>query len=458
MKLFYCTALLTFLFSNHLHAFTSKPLAESKNTPSSISPKDTLSAWNEEERELIERMQATSKTIPLTYNEKVKYFIDKYTSANYRPYMSRLLGLSKHYFAVYEKVFKDMQIPDEVKYLSLVESSLDPHLVSRSGAVGPWQFIYTTARLYDLDMNAHIDERKDIYTATYAVSKYLKEAYDMFNDWTLALASYNCGRGAMQRALARTGPESPTFWDVAPYLPQETQNYIPKYIAMTYVLSNAAYYAIEPAETELDYTAKMVMVDKVVDLRHIAKAINMDLKQLKHYNPAYKKSVVPGSVEKPKRLFLPVTPNVNDSLLYLALNAPSSLTLEYREEEEVMVAEARKTYRVKKGETLTSIARKFGVTVQDLKAWNNLSNKSIIAGRQLVVFKPVSTTLAKNTSSRNKTSAPKSRTAYYTVKKGDSLDKIARKYDGITVEKIKKDNGLKGNLIKPGMRLKIRKD
>src|SRR5690606_40363586 len=136
----------------------------------------------------------------------------------------------------------------------------------------------------------------------------------------------NCGRGAMQRALARTGPESPTFWDVAPYLPQETQNYIPKYIAMTYVLSNAAYYAIEPAETELDYTAKMVMVDKVVDLRHIAKAINMDMKQLKHYNPAYKKSVVPGSVEKPKRLFLPVTPNVNDSLLYLALNAPSSLT------------------------------------------------------------------------------------------------------------------------------------
>ncbi|MGN0002215.1 MAG: LysM peptidoglycan-binding domain-containing protein [Sphingobacterium composti] len=406
---------------------------------------------------ILRRMKSVTKTIPLDYNSQVKYFIDKYISSNYKPYMSRLRGLSNHYFKVYNKVFQELGIPEEVKYLSLVESSLNPHLVSTSGAVGPWQFMYATARGYDLDMNSHIDERKDIYASTYAVSSYLKAAYDQFDDWLLALASYNCGRGCVQRAIARSGMTNPTFWELSPFLPKETQNYIPKFVAMTYVLSNADYYEIPYAPTELDYETKVVMVDKVVDLRHIAQAVNLEVENIKHFNPAYKKTIVNGSVDKPKRIFIPITSQLNDSLLYVALNAPSSINLGVNEEPEAMMAaNSSQKYKVRKGESLSSLSKKFGVTVQDLKAWNGLSNKSALVGRTIVVTKPISSTLAKNVA-KSTTKTNVSRTAYYVVQKGDSLDRIARKFQGSSVSKIKEDNGLRNTVIRPGMKLKIRK-
>lgn len=404
---------------------------------------------------ILRRMKASAKTIPLDYNSNVKYFIDKYISSNYRPYMNRLHGLSKHYFKVYDQIFAEMGLPEEIKYLSLVESSLNPHLVSTSGAVGPWQFIYTTARIYDLDMNAHIDERKDIYSSTYAVSKYLKESYDQFNDWLLALASYNCGRGCVQRAIKRSGLQSPTFWELSPFLPKETQNYIPKYVAMTYVLNNTEYYNIEPAANELDMDSKVILVNRTVDLRHVAKAIDLDIEQLKHFNPAAKRLVLNGTEEKPRRLFLPITANTNDSLLYLALHAPSSIALPMDEPETLLAGTSTQKYRVRQGETLSNIARKFNVTVQDLKAWNALNSNSLTVGRSLVVSQPINATLAKNVSKTNSKSTS-SRTAYYVVKKGDSLDRIARR-EGSTVAKIQADNGLSNTRIKPGMKLKIRK-
>lgn len=409
------------------------------------------------EAAVLRRMKASVKTIPLDYNSQVKYYIDRYTSSNYRPYMNRMHGLSKHYFKTYEQIFNEMGLPEEIKYLSLVESSLNPHLVSSAGAVGPWQFIYTTARIYDLDMNTKIDERKDIYSSTYAVSKYLAESYDQFNDWLLALASYNCGRGCVKRAIQRSGMQSPTFWELAPFLPKETQNYIPKYVAMTYVLSNVDFYNIEAATNELNYESKVVMVDKAVDLRHVAKAVNLEIEQLKHFNPAIKNLVVPGTVEKPKRLFLPITPKTNDTLLYLALNAPSSFSSPLFNEVETILASNSSQHRVQKGETLSSISKKFGVTVQDLKAWNALKNNNLVVGKSLIVSNSVNGTLAKNVAkTRTFKSTSATRTAYYTVKRGDSLDRIARR-EGSTVDKIKKDNGLKNTMIKPGMKLKITK-
>jgi membrane-bound lytic murein transglycosylase D len=407
---------------------------------------------------ILRRMKASTKIIPLDYNSQVKYFIDKYISANYKPYMSRMHGLSNHYFKVYDKVFQEMGIPEEIKYLSLVESSLNPHLVSSAGAVGPWQFIYTTARGYDLDMNTHIDERKDIYASTYAVSAYLKESYDQFNDWLLVLASYNCGRGCVKRAIQRSGLNNPTFWELSPFLPKETQNYIPKYVAMTYVLSNASSYGIEPAATELDYETKVVMVNNTVDLRHIAQAVNLDVENIKHFNPAYKRTYVNGTPEKPKRLYIPVTSALNDSLLYVALHAPSSINLIVKDKPDVQYAGvSSKKHKVRKGESLSSISKKFGVTVQDLKAWNGLRNNSLLVGRDLIVSQSVNSTLAKNITNSSSKKTSESRTAYYIVRKGDSLDRIARQFQGSTVSKIKEDNGLKNSVIKPGMKLKIRK-
>lgn len=346
--------------------------------------------------DIIKRINQLKTAIPLAYNVQVKSYIDKYSSQNWRPYMNKLMGLSGHFFPVYEQVFEELHLPDELKYLSVVESSLDPHLVSTSGAVGPWQFMYATAKFYDLDMNSYVDERKDVYAATYAVSRYLREAHDQFGDWLVALASYNCGRGCVKRAIERSGMHNPTFWELAPYLPQETRNYIPKFIAMTYVLRHADYYDIVASPTDFDARKKMVMVDNVVDLNAVSQAVNVPLAQLKKINPSYKKNIVNGTAEKPKRLLIPLTDNMNDSLLYVALHAPANMVL----------------------------------AVAD-------------------VSKPA------NTKSKPAAKSSKS-TIVYTVKRGDSLDRIANRHRGVSVSKLKADNGLRSSNIKPGQKLKIR--
>ncbi|TJZ61395.1 LysM peptidoglycan-binding domain-containing protein [Sphingobacterium olei] len=412
-----------------------------------------------EDAGILKRLNGTVKIIPLDYNSQVRSLIDKYTSKNYRPYMNNLLGLSKHFFPIYEQVFDEMGLPEEIKYLSVVESSLDPHLISRSGAVGPWQFMYATAKSYNLDMDNYVDERKDLYVSSYAVTQYLKEAHDQFGDWLLALASYNCGRGCVARAIQRSGMAVPSFWELSPYLPQETQNYIPKYIAMTYVLSNADHYGLVPTETDLDLESKVLMVDKLVDLTHVASALNMPLEQVKKFNPSYKRGVVNGTTEKPKRLLLPITENTNDSLLYLALNAPSSLPSPVINDhgDYSLANVGEKRYKVKRGESLAVVSKKFGVSIQNLRAWNGLSIKTSISGRTLIVQKPVNSTLAKNVKTATSSSKTAATTIVYTVKKGDSLDRIANQYKGITVSKLKADNNLKSSLIQPGMKLKIKR-
>ncbi len=404
---------------------------------------------------ILRRLKSISKDVPLEFTSQVKGYIDKYASQNYRPYMNRLLGLSQHYFGIYEAVFEEARIPEEIKYLSLVESSLNPHLVSTSGAVGPWQFMYATAKFYDLEMNSNIDERKDAYAASYAVARYINEAYSQFDDWLLALASYNCGRGCVQRAIQRSGFTKPSFWELSPFLPKETRNYIPKYIAMTYVLSNAEYYGIEAEATELQLESKLVMIDKKIALGNIAEAIGVSLDQLKKYNPAFKQNIIIGSVDKPRRLLLPITENTNDSLLYIALNEsvlhPESAKSE--EDETRIALKDQKKYKVKNGETLVSVSRKVGVSVQNLIAWNGLTSRSKVVGKVLVLEQPVSPRLAENV--KVATAKVKNNNVVYTVQRGDSLDRIANKFSGSSVSKLKADNGLKSDMIKPGMKLKV---
>lgn len=396
---------------------------------------------------ILKRLKSISQTIPLEYNSQVRANIDRYTSRNYRPYMNRLKGLSNHYFPIYEKILHEQQLPLEIKYLSLVESSLDPHLVSRSGAVGLWQFMYATAKSYDLDMDTYVDERKDPYASSLAMSQYLNEAYSQFGDWLLALASYNCGRGCVQRAIARSGMHQPSFWELAPFLPRETRNYIPKFIAITYVMEMAPFYEIEATETEFPLESKVLMVDRTVEMKHIANAAQVSLEQLKHYNPAYKRNVINGSPQSPKRLILPLSDNLNDSLLYVALNTNSSPV-----SEPVLAAT---NYKVQVGETLHDVAKKFDVSVQNLKAWNDLTNQTPIVGKTLVLSQEVSPTLIATANTKGSTNKKGPKIVYYTVKKGDSLDRIARKHKGTTVARLKAENNLKSNLIRPGMRLKV---
>src|SRR6201991_1073029 len=181
------------------------------------------------------RLDSISKDIPLEYNEYVQTYIDLYMQN--RDEMGQVVGLSKYYFPIYEKAFRDAGIPEEIKFLSIVESKLDPNAVSRVGATGPWQFMYTTGKLYGLNIDSYIDERRDPIQATYAAAAYLKDAYQEFGDWLLAIASYNCGKSSVERAIAKAGAMD--FWTIRQYLPAETRNYVPAYIAISYVMNYA---------------------------------------------------------------------------------------------------------------------------------------------------------------------------------------------------------------------------
>ncbi len=400
-----------------------------------------------------QRIQRMQKTIPLEYNHLVKAYLDKYISRNYKPYMEKLLGLSEYYFPIYEQIFEETHVPDEVKYLSVVESSLNPHTLSSSGALGPWQFIYGTAKGYNLAMDGYVDERKDVYLSTYAVSKYLTEAYDEFNDWLLALASYNCGRGCVRRAIQRSGMHAPSFWELSPYLPQETRNYIPKYIAISYVMKHAESHQLAAQATDLQSPYRVLMVDRQVDLNQVAQAVDCSLEVMQAYNPAFKRKQVNGTVEQPKRLIVPMLEGANDSLLYVALHQQTNPMAEKKL--------AGVHYTVKAGETLATIARKHDVSVSELLAWNDLSSKSVSVGKTLWIEKEeaqrVDTKLASNVSKAKATVAPVKQTAYvvHTVKKGDTLTAIASRYKGATIAQLKSDNNIKNNHLSIGQKIKV---
>ncbi|MGN5955020.1 LysM peptidoglycan-binding domain-containing protein [Sphingobacterium lactis] len=414
--------------------------------------------FTDEDVNIAQRIQRIQKTVPLEYNGRVKAYLDKYISRNYKPYMEKLLGLGDYYFPIYEQIFAEQGIPEEVKYLSVVESSLNPHTLSTSGALGPWQFIYGTAKLYHLSMDGTYDERKDVYSSTYAVTTYLKEAYDEFNDWLLALASYNCGRGCVRRAIQRSGMNNPTYWELSPFLPKETQNYIPKFVAMTYVLNHAELYGLNAQSNNLQMESKVMMLDRSISLDNLAKNLGISMDVLKEFNPAFKRSQVTASVEKPRRLVLPFQREMSDSEIYSALY--SQPAVETKAVLAAVDAEETKYHRGQKGESQQSIAYKYGVTVQNLRAWNGLSANSSVLGRNLVVAKSMDDELPNKVVAAVKTSVAKKTSLSYvthTVRKGDTLSDIVQKYKGSSVSRLKSDNNLKGSNLRIGQKLKVYK-
>jgi membrane-bound lytic murein transglycosylase D len=407
------------------------------------------------------RLDSIKKEIPLDYNEYVQSYIDLYIRR--KDEMARIVGLSKYYFPIYEKSFHDAGVPEEIKYLSVVESSLDPNAVSRVGATGPWQFMFATAKLYGLSMDNYIDERKDPIQASYAAAAYIKDAYLDFGDWLVAIASYNCGKGNITRAIQLAGASD--FWSIRPYLPAETRNYVPAYIAMTYVMNYYSRHGIMPRPSDLSAKTDTVMVNKFVSLAGISAALKIDMAQLNILNPQYKKHIINGSAASPKRLVIPQIRKENFAVLYDVLNnsaiAPNQLEPVYASTNETSsftrpAARAEKeetmptTHKVKHGETLASIADKYGVEPQDLKTWNHLSKYKVIPGQQLRLTEPAGD---------EHYSAPKEKTVKstgtYKVRNGDTLSQIAEKFDGMTVEKLKSLNGSKVSHLQVGMTLKI---
>ncbi len=333
------------------------------------------------------RLDSITKEVPLDYNEYVQTYIDTYS--RHKDEMSKVLGLAKYYFPIYEKAFREAGIPEEIKYLSIVESKLDPTAVSRVGATGPWQFMAATAKMYGLNMDSYVDERRDPVRASYAAAAYLKDAYLEFGDWLLAIASYNCGKSSVERAIEKAGALD--FWSIRQYLPAETRNYVPAYIGVAYVMNYAKEHDIEAMPWNFAQAgADTVMVNHFVPLSNVSKALNVDLHQLSLLNPAYTRQIINGSAAVPRKLIIPVPAKENYNALYAALNEDTTVaelsspvatsSSVYKE------APARKlpeSHVVKRGETLAGIADRFGVELQDLKDWNNIRGNKAVVGKKL---------------------------------------------------------------------------
>lgn len=397
------------------------------------------------------RLAYLQKTVPLTYNAQVQSYIDAYSTTRYKKHLEQMMGLSQYYFPIYERVFSEAGVPEEIKYLSIVESALNPHAVSRVGATGLWQFMFATARMYDLAIDSYVDERKDPIAASRAAAAYLSDAYNDFGDWLLAIASYNCGKGNVLRAIERSGLANPDYWAISRFLPRETRNYVPAFIAITYMIEYANAHGITPAAPAFPTQTEIVWVQKHVPLSGVAKALGVEEEIVESLNPAYKRGVVNGSVDMPKRLILPEAPPHVYPALYAVLNTPDKMQALYAVDGASEGTKAAAvTHRVRQGETLGKIANRYHVSVQDLKVWNKLQNNTIVPGQQLRVM------VAGEQS--GKSDRPSADASYisYRVKKGDTLSGIAQRHQKTSVASIKSDNGLRSSRIKPGMTLKIK--
>jgi membrane-bound lytic murein transglycosylase D len=436
--------------------YQSDSLVLSSNQNQSVHPGDTIFESSVDNplhsyQNLVykRRLDSLQGSVPLTYNEHVQNYIDIYVFKR-KEQIGKMLGLSKYYFPIFERSLREVGIPDEIKFLTVIESALNPHAVSRSGAVGPWQFMYTTAKGYGLVMDNFVDERKDPVQASQAAAVYLKDAYNRLGDWLLAIAAYNCGTGAVTRALARSGGE-PDFWKVRPFLPRETQNYVPAFIATVYAMNYYQKHDIAPREAGFSIFTDVIDVNRMVSFASIAKAADIDLDELRTLNPSYKKQIVNGTPASPKRLVIPAIGKQLYASLYDVLN-PQIDELQViaagNERSGVAPISVPESHKVKEGQTLVMVANQYGVEVQDLKVYNSLKSMDVVPGQVIrlkqekVVTKPAKASPGYLT---------------YIVKAGDTLSEIAEKFSGATVSRIKALNGLKRNTVQPGMKLKINK-
>ncbi len=416
-------------------------------------PTDTLKA----------RLKELNSRTPFNveYNPSLESVIKSYLK-NRQEQLGRLMGLSEFYFPLFEQELDNQNIPLEIKYLAIVESALNPRAKSRVGATGLWQFMFGTGKMYGLEVSSYVDERMDPIMATKAASKYLSKLYSMFQDWDLALASYNSGPGNVTRAIRRSGGYK-NYWNIRHNLPRETAGYLPAFLATMYIFEFADKHNIQPKKPDFAYyETDTIKVKQMITLEQVAKFVDLDIKELKFLNPSYKLGIIPMIKDEDYVLRLPldkIGPFVaNESQIYGLAKAE----LDAREKQLPKFVEANDKirYRVRSGDYLGKIAKKFGVGISQLKRWNGLRSNNLRIGQRLTVYprRPVVRATSKPSAAKKtpKTLNP-SNSEVYTVKPGDTLWSISQKFKGISVENLRNWNDISGSGIKPGMRLKISK-
>ena len=338
----------------------------------------------------ISRLQALMSPVPLKYNHEVRRAIERFSSKSYASIMS----YAYHYFPMIEEELDRAGLPHELRALVVVESGLNPLATSRAGAKGLWQFMLTTGKEYGLEINSLVDERCNPRLATRAACRYLKTMYDIYGDWTLAIASYNCGPGNVNKAITRSGGNRENFtgdfWDVYYHLPSETRGYVPLFMGATYAFAYHKAHGIEFDPAPLPLIVDTIMINRPMHLEQVSSTIDIDIETLKMLNPQYTLSIIPATT-KSYPLTLPVE-RISDYIENeAAIHAKDSTFLkEYvihaNIEKKRTEAPPAKYHTVKKGETLGAIARKYGRTVKQLMTWNGIKNaNSLRIGQRLRV-------------------------------------------------------------------------
>ncbi len=471
--------------------------------------------------EIIARLKAIPTTIEMPYNSVVRQYIDMYTQRR-RQLVENMLGLGHYYMPIFEEALDRHDMPMELKYLPVIESALNPAAVSRVGATGLWQFMLPTATGQGLEVNTLVDERRDPYKATDAAVRYLKQLHTTYGDWSLAIAAYNCGPGNINKAIRRAGGGKKDFWAIYPFLPAETRGYVPAFIAAVYAMTYHADHGIAPALARRPIVVDSVHVCRRVHFQQISDVMGISLDELRALNPQYRKDLIPGHI-KPYPLVLPslqayayvanedtiVSHNASRYATRDVVEPATGTTTQGSDSRGEYIDETTvKYHKVRKGETLSSIARKYSTTVAALRRDNGLGRKAgvrrgqslkiLSTTRRYVEKAPADTTAAAATlpapadTTATTAAAPADTTAAatvdsvsaqakevaramtpapapakakpkapaapkavtHTVSKGETLSRISKRY-GVTVDRIRTANGLKNDNIRVGQKLKI---
>lgn len=350
----------------------------------------------------IDRLSRIPTVMEMPYNDIVRKFIDMYTG-RLRNQVAFMLSACNFYMPIFEEALDAYGLPLELKYLPIIESALNPSAVSRVGASGLWQFMHNTGKMYGLESNSIVDERRDPIKATWAAARYLKDMYHIYKDWNLVIAAYNCGPGTINKAVRRSGGKT-DYWEIFNYLPKETRGYVPAFIAANYVMTYYCKHNICPMETNIPDATDTIQVNHDIHFEQIANVCGINFGEIKSLNPQYKRYIIPGN-SKPQSLRLPLNEISkfidNQDSIYAyrrdellsnrrTIAVPETQVVSSKPSKRSRAgrnSRATSSHTIRQGETLSTIAQKYGVSVKEIKRWNKIRGNNITAGKRLKIQK-----------------------------------------------------------------------